>query len=89
MKAQNTNLRNIYGNGVNIAARLESQAPVGEILISEVVKQQVYNKIEEAIYSLGKIELKNISNNFEVSSKNIFLFSSQEITSGSSKLLIS
>ena len=57
---------NIYGNGVNIAARLESQAPVGEILISDVVKQQVYNKIEEAIYSLGKIELKNISNNFEV-----------------------
>ena len=57
---------NVYGNGVNIAARLESQSPVGEILISDVVKQQVYNKIEEAIYSLGIIELKNISNNFEV-----------------------
>ena len=57
---------NIYGNGVNIAARLESQSPVGEILISDVVRQQVYNKIEETIHSLGKIELKNISDNFEV-----------------------
>ena len=57
---------NVYGNGVNIAARLESQSPVGEILISDVVQQQVYNKIEETIYSLGIIELKNISNNFEV-----------------------
>ena len=57
---------NIYGNGVNIAARLESQAPVGEILISDLVKQQIYNKIDDTIYPLGKIELKNISNNFEV-----------------------
>ena len=57
---------NIYGNGVNIAARLESQAPVGEILISEIVNQQVNNRIEQEIHPLGKIELKNISNNFEV-----------------------
>ena len=57
---------NVYGNGVNIAARLESQAPVGEILISEIVKQQVENRIEQAIHPLGKIELKNISKNFEV-----------------------
>ena len=57
---------NIYGNGVNIAARLESQSPVGEILISEVVKQQIHNKIDETIHALGKIELKNISNDFEV-----------------------
>ena len=47
---------NIYGNGVNIAARLESQSPVGEILISEVVKQQIHNKIDETIHALGKIE---------------------------------
>ena len=57
---------NVYGNGVNIAARLESQAPVGEILISEIVKQQVNSRIEQKIHPLGKIELKNISNNFEV-----------------------
>ena len=57
---------NIYGNGVNIAARLESQSPVGEILISDVVNQQINKKIEQKIHSLGKIELKNISNDFEV-----------------------
>ena len=57
---------NIYGNGVNIAARLESQSPVGEILISDVVNQQINKKIEHKIYSLGKIELKNISSDFEV-----------------------
>jgi adenylate cyclase len=57
---------NIYGNGVNIAARLESQSPVGEILISDVVNQQINKKIEQKIYSLGKIELKNISSDFEV-----------------------
>jgi len=57
---------NIYGNGVNIAARLESQSPVGEILISDVVNQQINKKIEQKIHSLGKIELKNISSDFEV-----------------------
>ena len=57
---------NIYGNGVNIAARLESQSPVGEILISDVVNQQINKKIEQKIYSLGKIELKNIYSDFEV-----------------------
>jgi len=58
--------KNIYGNGVNIAARLESQCPVGEILISDVVRQQVNKRIDEEIHQLGKVELKNISNDFEV-----------------------
>ena len=57
---------NIYGNGVNIAARIESQCPVAEILISDIVRQQVENKIDDQIHSLGKVELKNISNDFEV-----------------------
>ncbi len=57
---------NIYGNGVNIAARIESHCPVAEILISDVVRQQVNKKIDEKIYPLGKVELKNISNDFEV-----------------------
>ncbi|MDC0093743.1 adenylate/guanylate cyclase domain-containing protein [Alphaproteobacteria bacterium] len=57
---------NIYGNGVNIAARLESQSPVGEILISEVVNKQIEKRIDEEIHPLGKIVLKNISNDFEV-----------------------
>ena len=35
---------NIYGNGVNIAARIESQCPEAEILISDIVRQQVEKK---------------------------------------------
>ena len=57
---------NVYGNGVNIAARLESQCPVSEILISDIVRQQINKKIDEKIYPLGKVELKNISEAFEV-----------------------
>ena len=57
---------NIYGNGVNIAARIESQCPEAEILISDIVRQQVEKKIEQQIHSLGKVKLKNISNDFEV-----------------------
>ena len=48
---------NIYGNGVNIAARLEGQSPVGEILISDVVRQQIHNKIDETIYPLSLIHI--------------------------------
>ncbi|MDB9771519.1 adenylate/guanylate cyclase domain-containing protein [Alphaproteobacteria bacterium] len=57
---------NVYGNGVNIAARLEGQCPVSEILISDIVRQQINKKIVEKIYPLGKVELKNISEAFEV-----------------------
>ena len=57
---------NVYGNGVNIAARLEGQCPVSEILISDIIRQQINKKIDEKIYPLGKVELKNISEAFEV-----------------------
>ena len=84
---------NIYGNGVNIAARLESQSPSGEILISDIVKQHINNKISEPIYSLGKIDLKNISNNFEVFSilgdgKNKFKKASNKIINKKLKFAI-
>ena len=45
---------------------MESQSPVGEILISEVVNKQIEKRIDEVIHPLGRIELKNISNEFEV-----------------------
>ena len=84
---------NIYGNGVNIAARLESQSPSGEILISDIVKQHINNKIGEPIYPLGKIDLKNISNNFEVFSllgdgKNKFKKASNKIINKKLKFAI-
>ena len=50
----------IYGDGVNIAARLESLAEPGGILVSEAVYQQVRNKVEGEFRDVGMRELKNI-----------------------------
>ena len=50
----------IYGDGVNIAARLESMAEPGGICVSEAVFQQVRNKLLVEFEDLGIKELKNI-----------------------------
>jgi class 3 adenylate cyclase len=50
----------VYGDGVNIAARLESLAQPGHILVSEAVYQQVHNKITGDFRDEGVRTLKNI-----------------------------
>jgi adenylate cyclase len=50
----------ILGDGVNIAARLESQAPRGGILASDVVHNQVSGKVGVSFVDAGEIKLKNI-----------------------------
>jgi class 3 adenylate cyclase len=50
----------VYGDGVNIAARLESLAQPGHILVSEAVYQQVHNKISAEFRDEGVRTLKNI-----------------------------
>ena len=50
----------IYGDGVNIAARLESLAAPGGIMVSEAVYQQVRNKVVGDFHDEGMRELKNI-----------------------------
>jgi len=50
----------VYGDGVNIAARLESLAQPGHILVSEAVYQQVRNKIPAQFRDEGFRSLKNI-----------------------------
>jgi hypothetical protein len=50
----------IYGDGVNIAARLESIAEPGGIMVSEAVYQQVRNKVQGDFRDEGMRELKNI-----------------------------
>jgi TolB-like protein/Tfp pilus assembly protein PilF len=50
----------LYGDGVNIAARLEGIADPGGILISGSAYDQVRNKIEAGFEDLGSRNLKNI-----------------------------
>ena len=57
---------NIYGSGVNIASRLETECVPGQIMLSRTVKEQVSKKIEVLVNSLGSRALKNISESFEV-----------------------
>ena len=52
---------NIFGDGVNIAARLETIAEPGGICISRAVYDQVGNKIDLAYEDLGEREVKNIA----------------------------
>ena len=50
----------IFGDGVNVAARLESQAPAGGVLLSDAVHAQVKGKVDLAFADAGEIALKNI-----------------------------
>lgn len=51
----------IYGDGVNVAARLESLAEAGGICIARNVHDQIRDKLELGIEDLGEIEVKNIA----------------------------
>lgn len=50
----------IYGDGVNIAARLEAIADPGGICVSSKVHDEVRGKLVFAAEDLGEIQLKNI-----------------------------
>ncbi len=51
----------IYGDGINIASRLEGLAEPGGICISEFVYRQVHNKLHVGFVDIGTEKLKNIS----------------------------
>lgn len=52
----------LLGEGVNIAARLESVAPVGGICVSGPVYEAVQNKLSVRFNDIGQQQLKNIPN---------------------------
>ena len=52
----------VYGDGVNIAARLQERADPGGILISGPVYDQVHNKLSIGFDCLGQQQLKNVAN---------------------------
>src|SRR5207249_4864093 len=50
----------ILGDGVNVAARLESIAPIGGITVSQSVRDHVGNRLDLLFEDMGERRLKNI-----------------------------
>ena len=50
----------LYGDGVNVAARLEAEAPPGGIVISGDVHDAVAGRLKATFADLGELSLKNI-----------------------------
>jgi adenylate cyclase len=50
----------IYGDGVNIAARIEALADPGGILVSASIHDQVHHRVSAGFEDIGEHELKNI-----------------------------
>jgi adenylate cyclase len=51
----------IFGDGVNVAARLEALAEPGSICVSRVVRDQVRDKLNYAFEDMGEQSVKNIT----------------------------
>jgi adenylate cyclase len=60
----------LYGDGVNIAARLETVAPAGGILISSTVHEAVAGRLKATFADLGGLALKNIERPIQAFSVN-------------------
>src|SRR5882757_9983975 len=50
----------IFGDGVNVAARLEGIAPIGGIAVSQSVRDHVGKRLDLAFEDMGERRLKNI-----------------------------
>jgi TolB-like protein/class 3 adenylate cyclase len=51
----------IFGDGVNITARLEALAEPGGICVSRVVRDQIRDKLDFALEDMGEQQVKNIT----------------------------
>lgn len=50
----------IYGDGVNIAARLEAEAPPGGVIVSGPIFEATIGRLKADFEDLGRLSLKNI-----------------------------
>ena len=57
---------NIFGDGVNIASRLEGLGVAGSVIISEKVKNEIENQANIYTQFIGVFQLKNIKETVEV-----------------------
>src|SRR5262249_40929501 len=58
--------KNVFGDGVNVASRIETFAVPGSIFISEKVRDEIKNHSGIETVSLGKFALKNINEPIEI-----------------------
>src|SRR5205807_4887221 len=56
----------IFGDGVNLAARLESIAPVGGITVSQAVRDHIGKRLNLVFEDMGERRLKNIESPIRV-----------------------
>jgi len=56
----------LYGDGVNVAARLEGEAPAGGIAISRTVQEAVSGRLKATFEDFGELALKNIERPVQV-----------------------
>ena len=68
----------IFGDGVNVAARLESIAPVGGIAVSQSVRDHVGNRLGLTFEDMGERRLKNIERPIRVYTISVDAPSSRE-----------
>jgi adenylate cyclase len=50
-----------HGDGVNVAARLQAECPVGGICVSRAVRDHVHDRLQLTFEELGPLTLKNIA----------------------------
>jgi adenylate cyclase len=70
----------IFGDGVNVAARLESIAPVGGIAVSQTVRDHIGKRLDLIFEDMGERQLKNIERPIRVYSISLDAPSSREIS---------
>ena len=51
----------VFGDGVNVAARLEGLADPGGICISRAARDQIRDKLDYGLEDMGEVEVKNIA----------------------------
>ena len=56
----------VYGDGVNVASRVQGLCPPGEVLVSERVYDDLKNQPGMFVRSLGRFELKNVTRPVEI-----------------------
>jgi adenylate cyclase len=50
----------MFGDGVNIAARLQAEAPPGGVVVSRIVRDTIDGRVPADFMSLGELNLRNI-----------------------------